>query len=129
MQKSDTHAIWAADQAFYSALCDRDIQAMARVWADTPYVVCIGPRSKVMNVGFDSVKKYWEWAFDFFSRMTVSKSDAQVQTDGQLSWVVGVEHAQLQVKNGGEPLKFDAFSTHVLEKVEGRWLLVSHHPR
>jgi ketosteroid isomerase-like protein len=59
--------------------------------------------------------------------MTVSKSDAQIQTDGQLGWVVGVEHAQLQLKSGGESVKFDAFSTHVLEKVDSRWLLVSHH--
>jgi hypothetical protein len=28
-----------------------------------------------MNVGFDAVKKYWEWAFDFFSQIAVSKSD------------------------------------------------------
>jgi ketosteroid isomerase-like protein len=75
MHTSDTDAIRAADQAFYTALSGRDIQAMARVWADKPYVVCIGPRSKVMNVGFDAVKKYWEWAFDFFSQIAVSKSD------------------------------------------------------
>jgi ketosteroid isomerase-like protein len=127
MHKSDTDAIRAADQAFYTALSGRDIQAMARVWADKPYVICIGPRSKVMNVGLDSVKKYWEWAFDFFSKMSVSKSDAQIQTDGKLAWVVGVEHAEFQLKSGGERVKFDTFSTHVLEKVDGRWLLVSHH--
>lgn len=123
----DIDAIKAADQAFYAALSARNISGMASVWADKPYVICIGPRSQAMNVGWDAVKKYWEWAFDFFSQMRAFKSEAHLQTGGKLAWVVGVEHAMLKLRSGGELLKFDAFSTHVFEKENGKWLLVSHH--
>jgi ketosteroid isomerase-like protein len=123
----DVAAIAAADQAFYSALNGRSVQGMSAVWTDKPYAISIGPRSKVMDVGGSAVRKYWEGAFDFFPQISVTKSDTKIQTDGKLAWVIGIEHAVLQPKTGGEPLRFDTFVTHVFEKENGRWLLVSHH--
>ncbi len=123
----DIPAIAAADQAFYTALSGRSVQAMTSVWADKPYAVNIGPKSKVMDVGWSSIRGYWERSFDFFSQISVTKSDTKIQTDGKLAWVVGIEHAVLQPSAGGEPLKFDTFSTHIFEKDNGRWLLLSHH--
>ncbi len=125
--QADVAALNAADQAFYAALSGRSSQGMAMVWADKPYVINIGPRSKTMDVGWAAVKKYWEGAFEFFSQISVTKSDVKIQTDGKLAWVVGIEHAVLQPRAGGEPLRFDTFSTHVFEKENGRWQLVSHH--
>jgi ketosteroid isomerase-like protein len=125
--QADVAAINAADQAFYSALTARSIDAMAAVWADKPYVISIGPRSKTMDVGSAAVKRYWAGAFDFFPQINVAKSDTRIQTDGKLAWVVGIEHAVLQPKTGGEPLRFDTFVTHVFENDNGHWLLVSHH--
>lgn len=127
MDTSDTDAIWTADQAFYMALSGRDMDAMKTVWARRPYVICIGPRSKNINVGFEAVQSYWEWAFDFFAGITSSKTDARIRSDGTIAWIVGIEHATLRLKTGGEPDTFDAFSTHVFEKIEGQWMLVSHH--
>jgi ketosteroid isomerase-like protein len=126
-EPADTDAIKAADQAFYKALTGRDLVAMKAVWAQTPYVINIGPRSKAMNVGYDATVKYWEGAFDFFSELNVSKTEARVQNDGKTAWVVGIENATLQPKSGGDPLKFDTFVTHVFEKQGDRWLLVLHH--
>jgi uncharacterized protein (TIGR02246 family) len=126
-QQADVEAIKAVDQAFYKALSGRDLEAMAAVWADKPYVINIGPRSKTMNVGSEATRKYWQGAFDFFSRIDVTKSNVHVQTDGKLAWVVGIENAVLQPKSGGDALKFETFVTHVFEKDQDRWLLVSHH--
>jgi len=123
----DIPAIAAADQAFYTALSDRSIQAMAGVWADKPYSINIGPKSKVMDVGWNAIRAYWERSFDYFSQISVTKSDTKIQTDGKLAWVVGIEHAVLQPSAGGEPLKFDTFSTHIFEKDNGHWQLLSHH--
>ena len=128
-QASDLDAIKAANQAFYAALSARDVKAMEGVWANKPYVVNIGPRSKTIAVGYaDAVAKYWPGAFDTFSQITASSSSiAQVQTDGKLAWVIGIETASLQPKTGGDPLKFDAFSTNIFEKDGTRWLMISHH--
>jgi ketosteroid isomerase-like protein len=123
----DVDAIKTADDAFYSALSARDISRMMSVWADKPYILNIGPRSKAMNVGADEVRKYWEGAFQFFSHISVTKIDARIQTDGKLAWVVGMEDATLQPKDAAESLKFQTFVTHIFEKDGTRWRLVSHH--
>jgi ketosteroid isomerase-like protein len=125
--RAEVDAVTAADQQFYAALNGRDIQKMTAVWADKPFVVSIGPRSKTMDVGSVAVKKYWAGAFDYFSDFNVSKSDVHVHASGNQAWVIGIEHAVLQPKSEGEPLRFDTFVTHVFEKEDGHWLLVEHH--
>lgn len=126
-EPSDIPAIAAADQAFYAALSGRSVQAMSDVWADKPYAINIGPKSKVMDVGWSAIKGYWERSFDFFSEISVTKTETSIQTDGRLAWVVGIEHAVLQPSSGGDSLRFDTFATHIFEKENGRWLLLSHH--
>ena len=51
---SDITGVQAASQAFYKALATHDQgKAMAGVWAHTPYVTNIGPRSSSVAVGFE----------------------------------------------------------------------------
>jgi len=126
-EEADVIAVKAADQAFYAALSGRDIAAMTAVWADKPDVVSIGPRSKKMDIGIDDVKKYWEGAFNYFSKISAAKSEAHIHIDGNVAWITGTETASLQPKSGGDPLVFDTFVTHVFEKQGGKWLLVVHH--
>src|SRR5215510_2566329 len=99
----DIDAIKAADDSFYAALSGRDLGAMNVVWADRPYTINIGPRSKSVNVGSDAVTKYWERAFDFFSQISVAKANVRIQSNGSLAWVTGTETATLQPKAGGAP--------------------------
>jgi ketosteroid isomerase-like protein len=128
-QPADLDAIKAANQAFYTALSARDLKAMEAIWANRPYVVNIGPRSKAAAVGYaEAVTTYWSRAFDFFTQMAVSSTSVtQIQTDGKIAWIVGIENAVLQTKSGGDPLKFDAFVTNIFEKEGDRWLMISHH--
>jgi ketosteroid isomerase-like protein len=126
---SEIDAIKAAHQSFYTALSAMDAKAMVAVWANKPYVVNIGPLSKSIAVGYeDAVSKYWITAFDRFSKASASSTSiAQIQTDGKLAWVVGTEHAVLQLKSGGEPLTIDNFVTNIFERDGDRWLMISHH--
>jgi len=126
-EPADIAAVKAADEAFYTALSGRDLAAMKAVWADKPYTINIGPRSRAINVGSDAVAKYWGGAFDLFSQISVTKAGAHIQTNGSLAWVTGIESATLQPKAGGNPLKFETFVTHVFERHGDRWLLVLHH--
>ncbi len=125
---SDIDAIKAAHESFYTALSARDAKAMGAVWANKPYVVNIGPSSKTIAVGYaDAVSKYWVRAFDRFSKASVSPTSiAQVQTSGNLAWVVGTEHADLELKSGGQRT-IDLFVTNIFEKIGDRWLMISHH--
>ena len=125
--ESPEDMVRAADQAFYQALSGRDLPAMMAVWANKPYVVSIGPRSKKMDIGADAVGKYWGGAFDYFSQINATKTDARVRIEGNVAWVIGTETATLQPKSGGDALKFDTFVTHIFEKEGAAWKLVVHH--
>jgi ketosteroid isomerase-like protein len=125
--ESPEDLVRVADQAFYQALSGRDLAAMMTIWADKPYVVSIGPRSKGMDVGAEAVRKYWAGAFDYFSQISAAKTDARVRIDGNIAWVMGTETATLQPKNGSDVLKFNTFVTHIFEKDNAGWKLVVHH--
>ena len=127
-QPADTDAVKAANSAFYAALSGLDAKAMGGVWADKPYVVNIGPRSKKVDVGYaDAVTKWSAELTEVFSELkVVMTSTAQVQTDGKLAWVIGSEHAEGKRKDG-TPVAFDTFVTNIFEKDGNRWLMVSHH--
>lgn len=127
-QPADIDAIKAANTAFYAALSARDAKAMEALWANKPYVINIGPRSKSIAVGYEeAVSKYWTNAFTtVFAELNASMTSvAQIQTDGKLAWVVGTEKASGKSK-AGEPIAFEAFATNVFEKSGNRWLMVSH---
>ena len=94
-QPADIDAVKAANTAFYAALSARDAKAMEGLWANKPYVVNIGPRSKSIDVGYaDAVTKWMAGVSDAFSELKASMTSiAQVQTDDKLAWVVGAESA------------------------------------
>ena len=125
---SDVDAVKEATEAFYAALSARDSKTMESLWANTPYVINIGPVSKSIAVGYeDAVKKYYTNNFNnVFSAISASMtSTAQIQTDGKLAWVVGTENAKLTFKTG-EVREFVTFATNVFEKDGDRWMIVSH---
>jgi ketosteroid isomerase-like protein len=127
-QPADIEAVKAASKAFYAALAVLDDgTAMEKVWAHTPYVTNMGPESKSMIVGWDTHhKKYWEDINKRFTQRGVSLVDAQVHANGNLAWEMGVEMVQAQLTDG-TIRKVDWIVTNVYEKIDGRWLTVSHH--
>lgn len=125
---ADIDAVKAAHLSFLAALSARDAKAMEAVWADKPYVVNIGPRSKAVTVGYsDAVSNYWPRTFKRFSALNVTAPTiAQVHINGKSAWVVGTERVVGTTKSG-KPVKFNLFVTNIFEKDGDRWLLVSHH--
>jgi len=126
-QPADIEAIKAASKAFYSALSVLDDgSAMGKVWARTPYVTYVGPLSKSVIVGWDAQKQYWDDFNKRFSLRTASMIDDHIHVNGNLAWQIGVETGQVQLKDG-TTRKVDWIATNVYEKLDGQWLMVSHH--
>jgi ketosteroid isomerase-like protein len=46
--------------------------------------------------------------------------------NGNLAWEMGLETGESKLKDGAVR-KTDWFATNVYEKIDGRWLTVSHH--
>jgi len=126
-QAADIEGVKAASKAFYQAVVVVDDgAAMEKVWAQTPYVTYIGPRSTAIIVGWEAQKKYWTEFNKPFAQRTVALVDAHVRVVGNLAWEIGAERGLAQMKDG-TTRKVDWMVTNVYEKIDGRWLTVSHH--
>ena len=126
-QAADIDGVKAASKAFYAAVVVVDDgTAMEKVWAQTPYVTYVGPRSTAIIVGWEAQKKYWTEFNKPFSQRTVALVDAHVRVVGNLAWEIGTENGLAQMKDGSTR-KVDWMVTNVYEKIDGRWLTVSHH--
>lgn len=125
-QASDTEAVKAASDAFYTALSRINTPAMEELWAHRPYVVYVGPRNKAILRGWDAVKKALEDGNSIAAQRSVKVTESDIQTDGKLAWEVGVEIGQVKLKNGSEVV-INFIATNIYEKINGRWLMVSHH--
>jgi ketosteroid isomerase-like protein len=125
---ADLKGMKAASKAFYAALAVIDNgEAMEKVWAHAPYVTYVGPRSKSIIVGWDALKKYFVEINRLFSQRNVTLSDQQIHVNGDLAWEMGQETGDMKMKDGDALLKVDFIVTNVYEKLDDRWLIVSHH--
>lgn len=123
----DIEAVSAASSAFYAALPVLDDGAlMQTVWANEPYVTYVGPHSTSIIVGWDEQKRYWSAFNSGFAARCVSIVDAHIHVGGDLAWQIGRETGHAQMKDG-TTRTIDWIATNVFEKIEGRWLMVSHH--
>jgi ketosteroid isomerase-like protein len=124
---ADMEGVKAASKAFYAALAALDGGAtMGKAWANTSYITYVGPRSKSITMGWDAQKKMWGDTDKLFSERKVELSDAHIHANGNLAWETGTETGQVKMKDGATP-KTDYIATNVYEKIDGRWLMVSHH--
>ena len=124
-ESSDMEKVKAASQAFYAALNARDPSAMAKVWAHTPYVVHISPVAKEIVVGWEGVNKSWEEVHNMTSQIDISFSETGVpQIDGKLAWEVGTTGPVTFAD--GKTVDFGVLSTNIYQKIDGRWLMISH---
>ena len=124
---AEIEGVKAASKAFYDAVVVVDDgTAMEKVWAHRPYVTYVGPRSTSIIVGWEAQKKYWAEFNKGFAHRSVALVDAHVRAVGNLAWEIGGEVGQAQMKDG-TTREVDWLVTNVYEKIDGRWLMVSHH--
>jgi hypothetical protein len=124
---ADIEGVKAASKAFYEAVVIVDDgTAMDKVWAHRPYVTYIGPKSTSIILGWEAQKTYWPEMNKAFARRSVELVGSHIHVVGDLAWEIGTEVGQAQMKDG-TIRKVDWFATNVYERVDGRWLMVSHH--
>ena len=126
-QSADIDGIRATSNAFYQALAKLDGGAsMEKIWANKEYVTLAGPRSKSFVVGWDAIKKYWEDADKLFAERKASLTEPRIHVVGNLAWEVGREIGETKTKDGTNRT-VNHLLTRIYEKIDGRWLIVSHH--
>jgi ketosteroid isomerase-like protein len=125
--EASADGVRAASKAFYAALAVLDDgTAMAKVWGQKPYVTFVGPRSKSIIVGWDAQKQYWSENNQRIADRNVSIAEPRIHVNGNLAWEMGIEIGNVKLKNGTGS-NSDNIVTNVYERIDGQWLMVSHH--
>lgn len=123
---SDTAAVTAANEAFYTALSSLDASATEPLWVQDSYVTWISPRSRAPEVGWSAVQANLKFFGENFAQLSLTPVNVQVTVRDPLAWVVGGEVQQGTLKDG-RVINNTTLVTNIFEKKDGRWLLVSHH--
>jgi ketosteroid isomerase-like protein len=127
-QQSDPDSIKSTIDRFHAALGTLDIRKVDEFWAHDSDVTTINPRDKTISVGWDAVRKSYEATFDFWSELQVAQKDQpHIRVNGTVAWVDGITVAAGKPKKGDPIAGVLNFEACVLEKRDGRWLLVSRN--
>jgi ketosteroid isomerase-like protein len=124
----DQAEVKAASDAFYASLATLDDgTAMSKVFAQTPYITFVGPRSKDVIVGWPALKGYFTKANTMFKKRDTHLASSSLHVSGNVAWEVGLEAGENEMADG-KKMPVDWVVTNIFEKqANGNWLMVSHH--
>ena len=124
-QQSDADKVKDALEAFHAALSARDIHKMEEVWAHDPDVMYIGPRDRIITVGWDAVRSKWESVFNFWTELKVTTQDGpHLRVNAGTAWADVIANVAGKPKNS-LPVNGPTFESFVLVKRGERWLLAA----
>ncbi|HEX9627782.1 MAG TPA: nuclear transport factor 2 family protein [Acidiferrobacterales bacterium] len=110
-----------AEQAFYRAFEQADVEAMMAVWAEDDDVTCIHPTGPRLQ-GPAAVRDSWRAIFRHTPTMRVDIGERRSFNDGELAVHIVHEHI------GGEaPDRPPMIATNVYRREAGGWRMILHH--
>jgi len=92
---SDFDAVLFANEAFYQAFSERDIDAMDQVWAEDVPVACLHPGWPLLD-GRDQVMQSWVSILANPDSPTIKCHDATAHLLGEAAYVICLEEIQGQ---------------------------------
>ena len=122
--RHEAEEVLLANEKFYLAVNEGDMNLMSDVWLAGPEAKCVHP-GWPMLYGWEAVKESWENIFENGGPETIELSHVSVEVSEGLAWVVCVEkiiHRTEEAMRTGF-----AQSTNVFHKTGSGWKLVIHH--
>jgi ketosteroid isomerase-like protein len=113
-------AVLAANQAFYDAHEQRDLDAMRAVWEHSDRVVCIHPGWIILRT-WPVVEESWRQILHGPGRNQFIVTNEVVTIAGDVAWVT-LDENLVQGQLAGT-----VAATNMFVLANGRWLLVHHH--
>jgi ketosteroid isomerase-like protein len=114
--ESREEAVLAANEAFYHAFNEKDIDAMDSAWAASADVACVHPGWNLL-FGREQVIESWR-------RILANPEQLRIFTGGETVVFVGdVALVLCRELVGGAPLA----ATNVFVQEDGAWKLLHHH--
>jgi ketosteroid isomerase-like protein len=120
----DTQLILAANQDFYRAFEQRDLEAMSTLWSKGTDCLCIHPGRPALR-GWDQIRMAWEQIFQNTEMFQISTSIITADVSGNLGYIVLVEQISQIIQ--GRQITIQSMGTNVFENMAGNWYLIHHH--
>ena len=122
-----------ANERFYRALNDLDLESMDRLWSHGSFVRCVHPGWELI-VGWEAVRASWEGIFRASAggpSHSVETADVTVHVVSGMSWVSCIERIALPGRSGGIAGSTSlAVATNLFQRSPGesaRWEMILHH--
>jgi len=116
--------IKAANQRFYDAFSDLDIERMDLIWENSERAMCVHPGWAPL-VGYDAVRQSWDRIFQNTALMQFQVRYLNVVVQGEFGYVTCVEAITSVVQ--GQANNFSTFATNIFARYEDGWRMVAHH--
>jgi ketosteroid isomerase-like protein len=117
-------AILRANQRFYEAFEQLDIQAMAAVWLHADRARCIHPGWRTLR-GWPAIKESWIAIFSNTEDIKFTITDVSVSLCDRMAWVSCVENI---IDSGNTiPVVSTIEATNIFERIGTEWRMVQHH--
>ncbi len=110
--------------AFYQAINSRDMELMARNWAQTDEAVMDNPLGGIRR-GWNEIRTVYERLFQSAGRYWFEFYDYSYHEAGEMFYVVGRERGEFRM--GDTVLNMAIRTTRLFRLIDGEWRQVHHH--
>ncbi|HXH12829.1 MAG TPA: nuclear transport factor 2 family protein [Alphaproteobacteria bacterium] len=117
-------AVLRANERFYEAFEQLDIQAMSTVWLHADRARCIHPGWRTLR-GWPAIKESWIAIFSNTEDIKFTITDVSVSLCDRMAWVSCVENI---IDSGNTiPVVSTIEATNIFERIGTEWRMVQHH--
>ena len=119
------HAVMNVVKQCFEAFGRRDLDALLAFFAPDPDVVVIGTGRDEKGIGLAEIKAIFERAFAQFDAASFEFGWRSVSVTGPLAWLA--TDVSYRVKAGDRESNRQIRLTALMEKRQGRWLILQSH--
>jgi ketosteroid isomerase-like protein len=119
-------AVYEANERFYRALEQADLEAMSDVWLHADWVKCVHPGWDLI-VGWELVRESWQRIFDGSTGMRVAATDVEIKVAGDFALVSCYEVLAIFLDSSRPPVSARTTATNLFQRVTGQWRMIHHH--
>jgi ketosteroid isomerase-like protein len=117
-------AILQANQRFYEAFEQLDMQAMSAVWLHVGHARCVHPGWRTLR-GWPAIKESWIAIFSNTEDIKFTITDLAVSRCDGMAWVSCIENI---IDTGMTiPVVSTIETTNIFEQMGSEWRMVQHH--
>ena len=113
-----------ANQAFYDAFSERDLETLMACWADSDDIACVHPGGTPLS-GWDLVRTSWEAIMHSDADFSIAADPVCVSYEDPVATVVCME--RFSSHGHGGAARADLVATNVFVLGAEGWRMIVHH--